>query len=982
MLQGATDFTSAEMKSGKTPNPTPEEKQEIILSTTDIKKIVSHHLNAHFGKDAETKDLDLIDSCHEELNFLGHLAFLSLSEDKSLGKLFEALNKEDSSLRNRAIGLDFFQKIPKNARDKMRDTYSFIHSDLKEFFAAYYLFESLKYPKADLRFKNAMQFLRNEKYNPRYFKLFRFVSGLCSQDKTQDKSVKSFWKALLSSPLDMTGLNHSYLMIRCLSEGDNDDRIPYLRTLQEEIGNQFKFLLEGIEAEDKQILEHPSKKSLLKRLLKELKHAPTSCLLSAIVKIFLNAFQHFKGDGSRIAAEALGDLAEKISEEQEIVIEALVKKPFEEAAVALGKFEKDIAMVAIQSLLVVLKNKKSNEYQRRCAIQALGWMGEKAAIEPVFEALVLALNDYPYEATFSLTQFRKISFTDPSLIDTLAKFALSHGNQRIPAIQLLGNLGERAAIESVLDVLTEVVLSPWAHLIGDLRSIALSSLCKLVEKAPSHLADKVFSELIKCIPSEFSGSNAISIYLIDNPNAFLQYVKLLSEKGIFESPFKFLIFKLNDERNFSVSNIMAKALAQLGEKAVKLALPDLVMVLKKGSCKNRSDWIYAINIAEIIIKFGDKESIEFAYLFLADHLKNVSDGKGAIAFLNCLREEEVTELAIQVLLAILKREHDLSLKAAQEAIKKLGVKTPVEKAIESFIFMLANNPWIVSSVALEIPRILGQLGKKSSTEPVLNVLLPISMFSETAVQALLKLPLYCVMQNYLQSPLSFFGGVNKDYVQAVAKIIFLQGATLLYDKIKNLIILDGKVTLPLKTPDQIKLGQALVECMHIQFKTFGLSTVVAEAAFHNREAYSIPDAEDLPKACFSPEFRSSSSIDLILQNIEEAKVQQRIPQKQRGERRIGNPDLALLATSMMDGIKGIRAEMEKIASKQAETLDATNLLRAQMDVPLQLEDVSYPSKAKKYDDNVHPASLPSGVSEEDILNKDDIHPAAKTVCKL
>src|SRR6185437_15069048 len=58
------------------------------------------------------------------------------------------------------------------------------------------------------RYQEAMQFLSTQKYQPRYTMVFRLVARLTSADKNGDQPLRSFWKALLSKPFDITGIGH------------------------------------------------------------------------------------------------------------------------------------------------------------------------------------------------------------------------------------------------------------------------------------------------------------------------------------------------------------------------------------------------------------------------------------------------------------------------------------------------------------------------------------------------------------------------------------------------------------------------------------------------------------------------------------------------------------------------------------------------------------------------------------------------------
>jgi HEAT repeat protein len=116
--------------------------------------------------------------------------------------------------------------------EKNRDYY-FLHFTFQEYFAASYLVEALKNPHT-VEYKEALDFIGLEKYNPRYGLVLGFMSGLLSSNKVDDKPLKAFWHALLTQR-DLSALGHVRLIFLCLEEAGDDKRIPYYEGLLKQL---------------------------------------------------------------------------------------------------------------------------------------------------------------------------------------------------------------------------------------------------------------------------------------------------------------------------------------------------------------------------------------------------------------------------------------------------------------------------------------------------------------------------------------------------------------------------------------------------------------------------------------------------------------------------------------------------------------------------------------------------------------------------
>lgn len=187
----------------------------------------------------------------DELILLGRLALLALENREiiiSTTLLKRVANEYKPSLVDSALSLGCIQKIGDVVipAEKIIDIpHYFLHTSLQQYLAAYFLFTCLQRSKDDSLYQQAIDFLATEKYNPYYSTVFRFIAGLVSADKTQNRTLRTFWKSLLEAPLDITGLAHLRLIMNCLDESFFDERIPYKDFLLNQIKSAMSYTLKN-----------------------------------------------------------------------------------------------------------------------------------------------------------------------------------------------------------------------------------------------------------------------------------------------------------------------------------------------------------------------------------------------------------------------------------------------------------------------------------------------------------------------------------------------------------------------------------------------------------------------------------------------------------------------------------------------------------------------------------------------------------------
>ena len=180
---------------------------------------------------------DIIERYRPSLWVLAHLAFQGLTDnntgltlDWSLQEqVLRSLQMKIVDYKKAILPLGLLKTVCETSEDTTKAPRYFMHLTFQEFFAALYLVWSLaEYGQATSKDrKQALNFLKNEKYTPRYQVIFWFAAGLVrhatwfnNDDTIQQTALTNLWdKGFLSEPQDITGLGQFHLLAHAFEEG-------------------------------------------------------------------------------------------------------------------------------------------------------------------------------------------------------------------------------------------------------------------------------------------------------------------------------------------------------------------------------------------------------------------------------------------------------------------------------------------------------------------------------------------------------------------------------------------------------------------------------------------------------------------------------------------------------------------------------------------------------------------------------------------
>ena len=180
---------------------------------------------------------EIIERYRASLWVLAHLAFRGLTDNKAGLTLDWSLQQQVlRSLRIKIVDykkailpLGLLKTIRESSEETIKAPRYFMHLTFQEFFAALYLVWSLaQVGKATQQDKDqALNFLKNDKYTPRYQVIFWFAAGLVrdatwfhNDNAIQQTAFTTLWhQGFLGVPQDITGFGQFDLLSHAFEEG-------------------------------------------------------------------------------------------------------------------------------------------------------------------------------------------------------------------------------------------------------------------------------------------------------------------------------------------------------------------------------------------------------------------------------------------------------------------------------------------------------------------------------------------------------------------------------------------------------------------------------------------------------------------------------------------------------------------------------------------------------------------------------------------
>ncbi|KAH0566258.1 hypothetical protein GP486_000333, partial [Trichoglossum hirsutum] len=347
-----------------------------------------------------------------ENDFLGALAFDGLKENQiefnnseidNIIRQLEAYGMQlPLTLESNLTKLSFLHTDDHDLAGNQR-SYHFMHLTFQEFFAAQWLVKQLTTGQSWVK-----DCVRQHKYNPRYEIVWQFMAGLLPGDGALD----SFFGWLGQEPHDLLGIQHQYLIMRCLNESQDRLKPERRNTLELDLCEWLEFELENTYSSSLSSQVAFPETLLLQRLKEKSKQAGIFRILNQRPVLFAEAIKslidllkdtdsyvrgraagalgqqsnlpiqaiegligRLKDTDSHVrvrAAQALGRQSSLPGEATKGLVDLLKdteKDVQDQAALALGR-QPDLPTEAIKSLTDLLKD--TERYVRRQAAQTLG----------------------------------------------------------------------------------------------------------------------------------------------------------------------------------------------------------------------------------------------------------------------------------------------------------------------------------------------------------------------------------------------------------------------------------------------------------------------------------------------------------------------------------------------------------------------------------------------------------------------------------
>ncbi|CAF1206937.1 unnamed protein product [Adineta steineri] len=601
--------------------------------------------------------------CEKELAFLENLAFNGMKSNSIILRpnlLRKALNEEKISLRDHPhiLNMGILKSFNKQGIDTQIETdkdHYFVHLSFQEYFTARYLIKALKRSSTH---QVAIKFIQREKYNQRYALVFTFLSGLSSEDDT-NICLNIFWELILRPPIDLLGIRHMQLVISCLEETSNQSTIPQYTLLMEWIAKCIKHNL----STENQIIREC--------LVQSLRRAPSVINNQRIINVFTHLLQN---NDSNIRTAVLSFIHTMSSSN---------------LAVALTK-------------LVTIALDDKHEEVRRYACQALGNVGEKAAMNEVITKLISALEDESFyvrlSACIALGNIGEKAATNEVITKLVSALGEESDRVRASACGTLGKMGEKAATNEVISKL----VSALDHNGFGVRSSACQALGKMGDKAATH---EVITKLVSALDHNGFGVRSSACQALAEINKKAATNEVISK----------LVSALEEER-YEVRSSARRGLGNIGENAAtNEVITKLISALEDESVSVR---VYA---CQVLGHIGKKAATNGVITKLISALE---DERFCVKLSACIAlgnigEKAATNEVITKLVSALREERYEIRASACRTIGKMGEKAAKNQVISKLVSALEEECYEVSSGACQA---LGNIGEKAATHEVITEL--------------------------------------------------------------------------------------------------------------------------------------------------------------------------------------------------------------------------------------------------------------------
>ncbi|CAF1458305.1 unnamed protein product [Adineta steineri] len=669
---------------------------------------------------------------HKELQFLEHLAFKMMKNDKiiissSLMQETEIETEyylhEHSPVLQMGILKPYKNKSFENQNETITQYY-FIHPSYQELFAACYLLKTLKSSNNN----EATHFIKHKKYNQRFRLMFVFAAGLLAQSDYQS-CTDTFWTTIQEEPIDLIGIRHFQLLTECIDELGactalgNIDLNEMAKQLTGILIIALRNTNTGVYSVACEVLAKLGEKVTTNLVIGDVIHAlghkclwvrvmackvlgkigekaPSNEMLIALTNTLSDAVYEVTSS----ACEALMTFGEKAATKE--VIAALIKALRNRnsyvrvnACEVLGTIGEKAASTEALTILVGALGDES-EYLRKSVCKTLGNIGEKAATKEVIAALIKALRDknsgVRVNACGALLKIQEKSATPEVIAGVSNAFLDKELVVRNMASSILVDLGEKAITVEVITVLINAL--------GDedlsVRTNAREALIELGRKVPTN-------ELIARLSNALGN---VDIWIRDSACSILGGI---GENAATEEVITAVVNALDDEDE-DVRASASSALKRFGEKA---ATKEVIAALH-NAVDNGDEYMSScayIALGKIDEKVATEKVITYLVNILID--KNSSYRLSACEALGNIGETETTNTVLVALVNALRDKSKPLRESACETLGKLGIKAATNEIIAALRHILDNeDEYMINCTCIA----LGQIGEQAATKSVLQ----------------------------------------------------------------------------------------------------------------------------------------------------------------------------------------------------------------------------------------------------------------------